>query len=63
VPVGPAVGTGRLTKAEAARKGAEIVDKAGVNTHAHLTRAEHPESVETLTQRVAWCRRFRRALT
>ena len=63
MPVGPAVGKGRLTKAEAARKGAEIVDKAGVNTQAHLTRAEHPESVETLKQRVAWCRRFHRAWT
>jgi integrase len=63
VPVGPAVGKGRLTKAEAARKGAEIVDKAGVNTEAHLTRAEHPESVETLKQRVAWCQRFHRAWT
>ena len=63
MPVGPAVGKGRLTKAEAARKGAEIVDKAGVNTQAHLTRAEHPESVETLKQRVAWCQRFHRAWT
>ncbi len=63
VPVGPAVGKGRLTKAEAARKGAEIVDRAGVNTQAHLTRAEHPESVETLKQRVAWCQRFHRAWT
>jgi hypothetical protein len=63
VAVGPAVGKGRLTKAEAARKGAEIVDSAGVNTQAHLTRAEHPESAETLTQRVAWCQRFHRAWT
>jgi hypothetical protein len=72
VLVGPATGKGRLTKAEAARKGAEVVDKAGVNTHAHLTRAittplsvslEHPESVQTLTQCVAWCRRFHRAWT
>ena len=53
VAVGPAVGRGRLMKAEAARKGAEIVDEAGVNTQAHLTRAEHPESMETLKQRVA----------
>src|SRR5260370_754085 len=63
VPVGPVVGKGRLAKAEAARKGAEIVDKAGVNTQAHLTRAEHPESVETLKQRVVWCQRFHRAWT
>jgi hypothetical protein len=42
-----------LTKAEAARTGAESVDKSGVNTQAHLTRAEHPESAETLKQRVA----------
>jgi integrase len=63
VPVGPAVGKGRLTKSEAARKGADIVEKAGVNTQAHLTRAEHPESAETLTQRVEWCRRFHRAWT
>jgi integrase len=61
VPVGPAFGKGRLTKAEAARKGAEIVERAGVNTHAHLTRAAHPESAETLNRRVAWCRRFHRA--
>src|SRR6186997_2484636 len=53
VPVGQAVGKGRLTKAEAARMGAEIDDKAGVNTQAHLARAEHPESAETVTQRVA----------
>lgn len=63
VPVGPAVGKGRLRKAEAARKGAGIVDRAGVNTQAHLSRVEHPESVETLKQRVAWCRRFHRAWT
>src|ERR1700730_1439190 len=62
VPVGPAVGKGRMTKAETARN-AQFLANAGVNTQAHLTRAEHPESVETLKQRVVWCQRFHRAWT
>jgi hypothetical protein len=51
-PVGPAAGKGRLTKAEAGRRGAELIDKLGVNTEAHLERAQHPENVETFRQRV-----------
>lgn len=62
-PVGPAAGKDRLTRAEAARKGAAIVESSGVNTEAHLERALHPELVQTFRQRVEWCRRYHRAWT
>jgi integrase len=61
VSVGPAVGPQKLTKAEASRKGAEIVESHVVNTEAHLRAAKHPESVETFRQRVIWCRKYHRA--
>ncbi len=58
VPVGPAAGKGRLTKAEAKRKGAELIEKLGVNTEAHLAAAQHPDT-ETFRKRVEWFKRNR----
>lgn len=54
VPVGPAQGAGRLTKAEAARRGAELIARLGINAPDHLDRALRP--AETFRQRVDWCR-------
>jgi integrase len=61
VPVGAAVGRNKLTKAEAARKGSQVIASAGVNTEAHLVAAQHHEAVETFKQRVEWCRKYHRA--
>ena len=57
VVVGPAVGKEKLTKPEAARKAAEIVRSAGVNTAEQLENAVRPQSVTTFQDRVGWCRR------
>ena len=62
-PVGPVKGRYKLTRAQAAHKGAEIVESAGVNNEAHLIRALHPESVETFKKRVEWCRKYHKAWT
>jgi hypothetical protein len=53
VRVGPATGKGRLTKAEAQRKAAELIDKLGINSEAHLLSAQHPEQVEAFRQRLS----------
>lgn len=53
LPVGPCKGPDKLTKAEAARKGAEVVNSEGVNTEAHLERAVNGM---TFRQRAQWCR-------
>jgi len=63
LPVGPAEGRHKLTRAQAAHKAVEIVEAAGVNTEAHLMRALHPESVETFRKRVEWCREYHKAWT
>jgi integrase len=63
VPVGPATGKEKLTRPEALRRGAEIVESSGVNTAGHLERALHPETLQTLGQRVEWCRRYHKAWT
>jgi hypothetical protein len=42
LPIGPAVGEEKLTKPEAIRKGAEIIEREGVNTAAHLERSRTP---------------------
>lgn len=63
VPIGPATGKERLTKAEATRKSGEIIHAAGVNTTKHLEQAIHPRSVRTLEARVAWCRKNHKAWT
>ena len=60
VPVGPCVGPNKLTKAEAQRKGAEVVGSLGVNTEDHLQRAMNPI---TFKDRVEWCRNNRSAWT
>lgn len=60
-PVGPAIGKEKLTKPEAARKGAEIVASSGANTPRHLERAMKP--VQTFEQRVNWCRKYHKAWT
>ena len=52
VAVGPAVGKERLTKPEAVRKAAEIIQGMGVNTAEHLEQAIRPERVTTFEQRV-----------
>jgi integrase len=61
--VGPAVGKERLTKPEAVRKAAEILQSAGVNTAEHLEQAIRPEHVKTFEQRVEWCRKNHKAWT
>lgn len=63
VAVGPATGKEKLTKSEAARKGAEIIAALGVNTAEHLRKAQHPSAIETFADRVRWCRKNRRAWT
>jgi integrase len=60
VPVGPCVGPNKLTKAEAQRKGAEVIASLGVNTEEHLQRATNPV---TFKQRVEWCRSNKTAWT
>lgn len=63
VPVGPAIGKERLTKPEAVRKAAEIIQEVGVNTAKHLEQAIRPERVKTFEQRVEWCRKNHKAWT
>lgn len=63
VSVGPAVGKEKLTKSEAARKAAEIIRAAGINTVEHLERAIRAERVRTFGQRVGWCRKNHKAWT
>jgi len=53
VSIGPCAGPNKLTKTEAQRKGAEVVNSLGVNTEEHLQRASNPV---TFKQRVEWCR-------
>jgi integrase len=60
VPVGPCVGPKKLTKAEAQRKGAEVIASLGVNTEEHLKRATN---YVTFKQRVEWCRNNKSAWT
>lgn len=60
VPVGPCVGPNKLTKTEAQRKGAEVINSLGVNTEEHLQRSTNPI---TFKQRVEWCRNNRTAWT
>src|SRR5260370_21841745 len=63
VPIGAAVGKEKLTKPEAARKGAEIIAEMGVNTAAHLGQAITPNPIVTFRQRVEWCRKYHQACT
>jgi integrase len=63
VPIGPAGGKEKLTKPEAARKGAELIAQMGVNTKEHLERAITPNPVTTFRQRVEWCRKYHQAWT
>jgi integrase len=63
VAVGPAVGKERLTKPEAFRKAADIIQGVGVNTAEHLEQAIRPERVRTFEQRVDWCRKNHKAWT
>jgi len=63
VPIGAAVGKEKLTKPEAARKGAEIIAEMGVNTAAHLGQAITPNPIVTFRQRVEWCRKYHQAWT
>jgi integrase len=63
LPIGPAVGKEKLTKPEAARKGAELIAQAGVNTGEHLERAITPNPVVTFRQRVDWSRKYHPAWT
>jgi integrase len=63
LPIGPAVGKEKLTKPEAARKGAELIAQAGVNTTEHLERAITPNLIATFGQRVDWCRKYHSAWT
>jgi integrase len=60
VLIGPCVGPNKLTKAEAQRKGAEVINSLGVNTEEHLQRATNPQ---TFKERVEWCRDNRTAWT
>jgi integrase len=60
VPVGPCVGLNKLTKSEAARKGAELIAALGVNSEEHF---ERTVNVVTFRQRVEWCRVNRSAWT
>ena len=53
----------RLTKPEAVRKAAEIIQEVGVNTARHLEQAIRPERVKTFEQRVEWCRKNHKAWT
>jgi integrase len=53
VPVGYCAGKEKITKAEAQRKGTEIINSLGVNTAEHLQQATKPT---TFKDRVAWCR-------
>ena len=53
VLIGPCKGPNKLTKAEAQRKGAEVINSLGVNTEEHLQRAVNPI---TFKQQVEWCR-------
>lgn len=63
IAVGPAIGSAKITKSEAQRKGAAVIGRYGVNTPEHLEQAMRPESVETFKQRVEWARKNRRAWT
>ena len=63
LPVGPAVGKEKLTKPEAARKGAELIAQMGVNTTEHLQLAITPNPIVTFRQRVEWCRKYHQAWT
>lgn len=63
VPIGPAVGKGKLTKSEAIRKGTEVIAELGVNTEAHLQQAIKPKPVVTFAQKVDWCRLNHKAWT
>jgi integrase len=57
--VGPCAGPNKLTKAEAVRRGSEIVNSLGVNSPEHLERSLTP--VTTFEQRVKWCQQFHKA--
>jgi len=63
IPIGPCVGANKLTKPEAERKGAEVIESFGVNTKEHLERAMYVAPVVTFGQRVDWCRNYHRAWT
>ena len=63
VPIGPCTGKDKLTKPEAARKGAEVVASLGVNTEDHLERSMNLKPIVTFRQRVEWCRRYHKAWT
>lgn len=63
VPVGPAVGKEKLTKPEAVRKAAEIIQGVGVNTAEHLEQAIRSGRIKTFAQRVEWCRKNHKAWT
>ena len=61
VPIGPCVGPNKLTRAEAARRGAELITELGVNREAHLQRSI--ADVYTFRKKVDWCRLNHRAWT
>ena len=63
VLVGPANGKEKLTKPQATRRAAEIVEAAGVNTAEHLEQAVRPQAVITFADRVEWCRCNHKAWT
>ena len=63
VLVGPANGKEKLTKPQATRRAAEIVEAAGVNTAEHLEQAVRPRAVITFADRVEWCRCNHKAWT
>lgn len=63
VVLGPAAGKEKLTKPEAVRKAAEVIQSAGVNRAEHLEQAIRPRRVKTFEERVAWCRKNHKAWT
>lgn len=63
VPIGPCAGSNKLTKSEAARKGAELISSLGVDTAEFFEQAMNITPVVTFKHRVEWCRNYASAWT
>jgi hypothetical protein len=62
-PTGPATGKDKLTRPEARRKGAEMIEALGINTQKRFERVVKGVKQQTFKERVDWCRTFHKAWT
>jgi len=62
-PIGSATGKDKLTKPEARRRGAELIEALGINTQNRFERIVRGVKQQTFKERVDWCRKFHKAWT